>query len=120
MTADALRNDPGNALNALKTRARSTRADRLAEIEAAGFAVALAVWIWFPERWKLAIPFLALSAFGLWGITDRTLLSGWKRIPVPVRYVLRTLRWLFAAAGVIAAAATLYLIVGLLIGDVVS
>ncbi len=120
MTAETLRNDPGNALNALKARARSTRAERLAGIEAAGFAVALGIWIWFPEKWQVAIPFLAVSAFGLWGITDRTLLSGWRYIPVPLRYVLRALRWVFAAAGVTAAAATIYLIFGMLLGDVVS
>lgn len=116
MTADILRNDPGNALNALKARARITPSERLAGIEATGLGIALAVWIWLPERWAVALPFLALSAFGLWGITDRTLLSGWRRIPVPIRYLLRAIRWIFAAAGVIAAMATLYAIFGVVVG----
>ena len=120
MTADTLRNDPGNALNALKAQARRWRGERLAGIEAIGLAVALAVWIWIPDRWPFALPFLAMSAFGLWGITDRTLLAGRRRIPRPLRYALRGMRWLVAAAGVIAAVATLYLIFGALIGTVVS
>ena len=120
MTADILRNDPGNALNALKSRARSTPSERLAGIEAVGFGVALAIWIWFPERWKVAFPFLALSAFGLWGITDRTLLSGWRHIPRPLRYLLRAMRWIFAAAGLAAATIALYLMFGVLLGTVVS
>ena len=117
MTADILRNDPGNALNALKARARSTPSERLAGIEATGLGVALSVWIWFPEKWVVALPFLALSAFGLWGITDRTLASGWRKIPVPLRYLLRAMRWIFAAAGVIAAMTTIYAIFGVLIGS---
>lgn len=117
MTADILRNDPGNVLNALKARARSTPSERLAQIEAVGLGIALAIWIWFPERWAIAFPFLALSAFGLWGITDRTLLSGWRHIPVPLRYLLRAMRWIFAASGVVAAIATLYLTSGLLLGS---
>ena len=120
MTADTLRNDPGNALNALKARARATAIHRLAGIEAVGLAAALAVWIWFPSRWPVALPFLAVSAFGLWGITDRKLLTGWRHIPVPIRYLLRAMRWLFAAAGVIAVAMAIYLIFGVLIGSVVS
>lgn len=120
MTADTLRNDPGNALNALKTQARSWRGERLAGIEAIGLALALAVWIWIPERWPLALPFLAMSAFGLWGITDRTLVAGRRKIPRPLRYALRGMRWLVAATGVIAAAAALYLFFGALIGTVVS
>ena len=120
MTADTLRNDPGNALNALKAQARRWRGERLAGIEATGLAVALAVWIWIPARWPLALPFLAMSAFGLWGITDLTLIAGRGRIPRPLRYVLRGIRWLVAAVGVIAAAAALYLFFGALLGTVVS
>ena len=120
MTADTLRNDPGNALNALKAQARRWREERLAGVEAIGLAVALAVWIWIPERWPIALPFLAMSAFGLWGITDRTLVAGRRRIPRPLRYALRGLRWVVAAAGVIAAAAALYLFFGALLGTVVS
>jgi hypothetical protein len=116
VTSDILRNDPGNALNALKSRARSTPSERLAGIEAAGFGIALAIWIWFPENWQAAFPFLALSAFGLWGLTDRTLLSEWRHIPVPLRYLLRALRWIFAAAGVSAAIITFYAICGWLLG----
>ena len=120
MTVETFRNDPGNALSALKAQARRWRGERLAGVEAIGLAVALGVWIWIPERWPFALPFLALSAFGLWGITDRTLVAGRRRIPRPLRFALRGMRWLVAAAGVIAAAAALYLLFGALLGTVVS
>ena len=120
MTANVLRNDPGNALNALKARARATPGGRLFGLEATGLAIALAVWIWLPQRWPLALPFLAISAFGLWGATDRALIAGRRRLPRPVRYLLRALRWIVAAAGIIAAVSALYLFVGLLLGTVVS
>ncbi len=120
MTADILRNDPGNALSALKLRARRTGGARLFGFEAIGLAISLAVLIWLPERLPLALPFLAMSAFGLWGATDRALVTGWRKFPIPIRFLLRALRWLIAAAGVIAAAAALYVIVGVLLGTVVS
>ncbi len=120
MTADTLRNDPGNALYALRSRARETDVARLVSVETAGLAGALGIWIWLPSRWPLALPFLALSAFGLWGVTDRTLVAGGRSMPVAFRYVLRSLRWIIVAAGVIAAAASVYLIVGEAIGTVVS
>lgn len=120
MTADTLRNDPGNGLNALKSSARRTPDSRLVGTEAAGLLFSLVIWIWIPERWPLALPFLAISAFGMWGVTDHTLVAGRRTMSQPLWVFLRVFRWIVGFAGVVAVVATLYLIVGELIGTVVS
>lgn len=120
MTADTLRNDPGNGLDALKLGARRTHNSRLVGAEAAGLLLSLGVWTWIPERWPLALPFLAISAFGIWGVTDHTLVAGRRTMSQPLWIFLRVFRWTVGLAGVVAAVAALYLVVGELIGTVVS
>ena len=120
MTADTRRNDPGNGLNALRSGARRTPNARLVGTEAAGLMVALVVWIWIPDRWPIALPFLAISAFGMWGVTDHTLVAGRSTMSQPLWVFLRGFRWIVGFSGVVAAVSALYLIVGELIGTVVS
>ncbi|MDO8502170.1 MAG: hypothetical protein Q7S20_10035 [Gemmatimonadaceae bacterium] len=120
MTADTLRNDPGNALTALAGSARRAPNGWLVGAESIGLAAALAVWIWTPDRWALALPFLALSAYGLWGVVEHVLQEGRRSLPGPVRMTLVAIRFLISAVGVAAAAAAGYAVVGAAIGTVIS
>ncbi|MEO8193428.1 MAG: hypothetical protein ABI681_06225 [Gemmatimonadales bacterium] len=120
MTAASLRHDPGNALTALGDRARSMSSANLVALELAGLAIALALYMWLPRRLAFALPFLALSAFGLWGVVEHVVEERGRRMHRRARLLLRLFQLVFAVAGVVAAAATGYLIVGRLIGTVVS
>lgn len=120
MTAAALRRDPGNAFNALAHRARRTPPASLFALESAGLAAALAVWIWTPARMQLALPCLALSAFGLWGIMENVIAAGGRRMDPLFSVIVRSLQFVVAAAGAAAAAVAGYMIIGEMIGTVVS
>ncbi|HEX2722921.1 MAG TPA: hypothetical protein VHM24_08385 [Gemmatimonadaceae bacterium] len=120
MTEHAVPGYSGNALVALRARARATPWDRLVFVQAAGLAAALAVWMWLPAHSELALPFLSLSAFGIWGVVDRTLGAKRRTLAAPARYCLRALRWVVALLGVAAGAATLYLTAGAMIGTIIS
>jgi hypothetical protein len=116
MTASALRKHPGNILYALAKRARKTSGGALVALESAGLASALAIWIWAPAHWQLALPGLALAAFGLWGIIDKTVAARGRRPDPLVLVILQALRFVVAACGVAAAVSAGYLIVGYLMG----
>jgi hypothetical protein len=120
VTAAALRRDPGNAFNALATRARRASPASLVALETAGLFAALVVWAFFPARWQYALPLLAFSALGLWGVIDKMIASRGRQIDPLVEAVLRGLQLLVAVAGVTAATIAGYLIIGGAIGTVVS
>lgn len=120
MTADGPGTDRGNALTALRSSARRTRDSRLVGVEAAGLLFSLVVWVWIPERWPLALPFLVVSAFGIWGVTDHALIAGRSTMSDAVWNFLRCFRWIVGFAGVTAAVLVLYIVVGKLVGTVVS
>ena len=119
MTADTLRNDPGNIVNALAARARRTRSSELVASEAAGLAVALGVYVWIPDHWPVALPFLALSAFGLWGVTDHVLVAGRRSLSPELKFALKVFRWIVGVAGVVAAGSVIYIVGGILIGEII-
>lgn len=120
MTAAALRRDPGNVFIALARGARRTPALTLIVLESAGLTLALMVWTWAPARWQLALPCLALSAFGLWGLTDKAIAAGGRRIDPLLFVILRSFQLAVAGAGVTAAAVACYLLIGRAIGTVIS
>lgn len=120
MTPESPCTDRGNALDALKSSARRTRDSRLVGAEAAGLLFSLAVWICIPARWPVALPFLALSAYGIWGVTDHALIAGRSTMSDGLWHSLRCFRGMVGIAGAIAGVLALYLIVGKLVGTVVS
>ena len=121
MTAAPLRRDPGNILVAIADLAKATPNPWLVGVEAAGLAVAMGIWIWFQDAWRLSLPFLSLSAYGIWGVIEHFISPHRRRQPVPIRVILlRPLQFLVAAAGILAVTAGLFMLIGALIGSVVS
>jgi hypothetical protein len=117
VTAAALR-DPGNALIAIANLAKATPSPMLVGIEAAGFAVALAIWIWAPDAWRFSLPFLSLSAYGIWGVIDHRLRPLRGRKPTPIQVIVfRPVQAVVALAGTIAAATAVFMLVEAAIGS---
>jgi hypothetical protein len=113
MVASFARND--NAFLAAAQRARRSSDRALVAAELTGFTAALGILFWSPTAWIVALPAIALGAFGLWGITDH-MIEARRRIIAPLRWILSGFRFLIAAAGVVAVLATGYAIVGILMG----
>jgi hypothetical protein len=120
MSAAALRRDPGNALDALANRARRTSAELLVGVEITGLVIALAIWIFAPDHWILALPFLAMSAFAVSGVIDQTIVAAGRRIDPLMSAVLRSFRVTIVAAAIMALAIAGYIILGRMIGTVIS
>jgi hypothetical protein len=120
MSAALLRDDNGNALNAIAGRARRASAGILVSFETAGLAAALAIYALAPRRWPLVLPFIALSAFGLWGLCDRFLSSRTGRRYRTQRHLLRWTERLIATTGIVAALGAVYVMIGWLMGVYIS
>jgi hypothetical protein len=118
MSVPVRQTESGNAFTALGQRARRTASRSLVVIEAAGLGCALAIWTWSPERWLLTLPFLALGAFGFWGVTDRMLRANRRRMDPIVEVILRSVRFATAAAGIACAATVLYFALGKAMGNI--
>ncbi len=110
--------DSGNAFIALAHRAKATPAPVLVACEIAGFGTALAVCAIAPSLSKIAFPFLAIGAFGLWGIVDH-LLESPPRLKSWRRSALRAFQLLVAITGIAFAIATGFVAAGWLMGTFV-
>src|SRR5688500_13402614 len=110
--------EPPGPLVALAGRARRTSDSRLVGLEILGVLTVIGVIAWFPDQLPLSLPGIALSMFGLWGVTDHFRHSG--RRSRAVHLPLRVLQFVVAVIGTTAVAAAIYVIAGRLIGTVVS
>ncbi len=105
-----------NAFIALAHKARRTSDPVLAFCEFAGFAVAVAISAFSPDRWELALPAVSLGAFGLWGITDHAMSAQGKYVNAVVELLLEYFRVTVAAAGIAAAIGFGYALTGWMMG----
>lgn len=120
MIADFAGRPPGlagsaNAFIAVGQRARRTSDRMLVVIEAIGFTCVLAVFAWAPHTLDLALPAGAIGALGLWGVTEHMRVAH-RRMFKPLRLILRGFQSMIAAAGIAAAIATGYALMGRLMG----
>ena len=109
----------GNAIVALADKARSSPSWILLSLELFGLGGALAAYAMSPHKPAIVFPFLGIAAFGLFGTVDHVLqtpprLKSWRRS------LLRGFRFVAGAAGVVCAAATVFLISGWMIGTFIS
>lgn len=104
-----------NAFIAVAEKARRMSDAKLVAAEAVGFGGALAVLAWTPRTVELAFIAVALGALGVWGVTDHMLESR-RRASAPLRFALSGFRYTIAAAGVAAAIASGYALMGRLMG----
>lgn len=92
----------------------------LAALETLGLLGGLSILAWRPENLELALPFLALSMFGFWGIADHALKV---RDPLrrdPVAKVLSAIQGIAVLIGACSIAAAIFAAIGWAIGPVVS
>lgn len=112
--------EPPGAYASLAARARNTSDSLLVALESLGLAASLAILIWIPDRLALALPFLTLAMFGLWGVVEHVRGNPRERVARPASAALAVLQVIAALIGTLAAAATLYAVVGRAIGTIIS
>jgi hypothetical protein len=103
------------------SRARRTSDGALAACAGAGL-IALALLVAIHPRWgALLLPFVALGAFGAWGIADRELAPRLTRVPRSRAVAaLVAARWISAALGTVAAIAGAMWLMTVLLGPFIS
>lgn len=89
-------------------------------MEAAGFAAVLVVFAFTPNNLVLALPFIALSMFGLWGVAEHVRSTAGVPRSRSKSAAISLFQWIAAVIGTVAAAAVLYGAAGRAIGTVVS
>jgi len=114
----SVESESGNAFVALAKRAKLAPGSLLLACETIGFGAALTVYALAPAHSAIALPFLGIGAFGLWGIIDHVLespprLKSWRRS------LLRGFQLAVAMAGIACATATGFVIAGWLMGTFV-
>jgi hypothetical protein len=120
VSAALLRNDQGNAFNALANLARRASSGALVSLETTGLVLALGIYAWTPRRWPFILPCVALTAYGLWGMCDRFIESRSGRRYITHRRIFRTLARIIAALGIAAALGGVYLLMGWAMGVYIS
>lgn len=102
---------------ALAERARRSSDLALALCLGGGAAGVIAILGTGARWWTLVFPLGALAAFGLWGIADR------ERATAPraaVRDAASAVRWVALVAGTACGAATALVVLGKLLGTIIS
>ena len=111
--------EPPGAYAALATRARGTPDSLLVALESIGFGASLGVLVWTPDFSPLALPFLALAMFGIWGVAEHWRVSRPVASGAP-NAVIRGFQIFASVVGTLAAATALYALVGRAIGTIIS
>lgn len=93
---------------------------QLAALETLGLLGVLSIVAWSPDTLELALPFLALSMFGFWGIAEH---ARGARDPLrrdPVATALSVLQGISVLIGACSIAAAIFTAIGWAIGPIVS
>ena len=112
--------DDVGPLQFLASRARAMPDVLLATLETLGLLAVLSILAWSPQTLKLALPFLALSMFGFWGIAEHARQA---RDPLrrdPVATALFAVQGICVLIGACSIAAAIFTAVGWAIGPIVS
>jgi hypothetical protein len=120
MSSALLRDDDGNAFNALAGAARRASVPVLILLETVGLVSALGIYAWAPRLWPLMLPCIAITSCGLWGLCDHMVESLSGRKYRRHRQALRWSRRTIAAVGITAAIGGLYLMIGWIMGVFIS
>jgi hypothetical protein len=106
-----------NPLELLGAIAKRTPDATLLGLEIAGFIAAMSMIALSPGQITFALPFVAVSAFGLWGIAEHRRSSETAR---SIRSALSMFQFVVVAAGASAVLLVIFAIAGRAIGTIVS
>jgi fatty acid desaturase len=112
--------EPPSLFAVLAVRARRTSDGVLAALAAIGGVAAVALAAVRPAWWAFALPLVSAGAFGLWGILEReTAERGAVR---SARYdrAMGAAQWVAVTIGTVCAIVTVFAVLGILLGRIIS
>jgi hypothetical protein len=112
--------EPPSLFAMLAVRARRTSDGVLAALAGIGGVAAVALAAIRPAWWAFALPLVSAGAFGLWGILERE--TAERGAPRSARYdrAMGAAQWVAVAIGTMCAIVTVFAVLGILLGTIIS
>jgi hypothetical protein len=112
--------EPASLFAMLAGKARRSSDAVLASLAGVGGLSAVALFATRPAWWAFALPLVSAGAFGVWGILERA--TAERETPRSVRYdrAMGVAQWVAAAIGTVCAIVTVFAVLGLLLGRIIS
>ena len=112
--------EPASLFAVLAGTARRASDVVLAVLAGVGGVAAVALVATRPAWWAFALPVVSAGAFGMWGILERA--TAERATPRSLGYdrVVGTAQWIVAAIGTMCAVVTVFAMLGLFLGTIIS
>jgi hypothetical protein len=112
--------EPASLFAMLAGKARRSSDAVLASLAGVGGLSAVALFATRPAWWAFALPLVSAGAFGVWGILERA--TAERVTPRGARYdrAMGVAQWVAAAIGTVCAIVTVFAVLGLLLGRIIS
>jgi hypothetical protein len=112
--------EPASLFAMLAGKARRSSDAVLASLAGVGGLSAVALFATRPAWWAFALPLVSAGAFGVWGILERA--TAERVTPRSARYdrAMGVAQWVAAAIGTVCAIVTVFAVLGLLLGRIIS
>jgi hypothetical protein len=112
--------EPLSLFAMLAGRARRSSDAVLASLAGVGGLSAVALIATRPTWWAFALPLVSAGAFGIWGILERA--TAERETPRSAGYdrVVGAAQWIVAAIGTVCAIVTVFAVLGIFLGRIIS
>jgi hypothetical protein len=112
--------EPASLFAMLAAKARRSSDALLASLVGVGGLSAVALIATRPAWWAFALPLVSAGAFGMWGILERA--TAERATPRSAGYdrVVGAVQWVAAAIGTLCAIVTVFAVLGLFLGRIIS
>jgi hypothetical protein len=112
--------EPPSLYAMLAGRARRASDAMLATLAGTGGVAAVALIAMRPAWWAFALPLVSAGAFGLWGILEREMAERGAMRSARYDRAIGVAQWVAAAVGTVCAIVTVFAVLGILLGTIIS
>jgi hypothetical protein len=112
--------EPPSLFAMLAARARRAPDGVLAALAGIGGVAAVALVAVRPPWWAFALPLVSAGAFGLWGILERATAERGALRSARYDRTMGAAQWVAVAVGTLCAIVTVFAVLGILLGRIIS
>lgn len=112
--------EPPSLFAMLAGRARRASDGVLAVLAGIGGVAAVALVAVRPAWWAFALPLVSAGAFGLWGILERATAERGAQRSARYDRAMGAVQWAVAALGTVCAIVTVFAVLGIMLGTIIS
>jgi hypothetical protein len=112
--------EPPSLFAMLAVRARRASDGMLAALAGIGGVAAVALAAARPAWWAFALPLVSAGTFGLWGILERATAERGALRSARYDRAMGVAQWMAVAIGTVCAIVTVFAVLGILLGPIIS